>query len=66
MIQEREKRLKNRGELRTDEEIRLSSQKEKRQRVLEGLRAFRPIEIDTTNLDAQTVLQHALIEIHCL
>ena len=61
--EERENRLKNRDELRTDEEIRLSSQKENRQRVLEGLLAFEPIEIDTTNLDAQAVLQRALIEI---
>ncbi len=61
--EERENRIRNRGELLTDEEIRLSSQKEERARVLEGLRAFNPIEIDTTHLDAQTVLQRALIEI---
>ena len=60
--EERENRIKNRGELLTDEEIRLSSQRENRQRVLEGLRAFGPIEIDTTNLDPQTVLQRALIQ----
>ena len=54
--EERGNRIKNRGELLTDEEIRLSSQKENRQRVLEGLRAFEPIEIDTTNLDTEEVL----------
>ena len=64
--EERENRLKNRGELRTDEEIRLSSQKENRRRVLEGLRAFSPIEIDTTNLHKKDVLEHCFLKLQKL
>ena len=64
--EERENRLKNRGELLTDEEIRLSSKKEARARVLEGLRAFNPIEIDTTNLDQKDVLEHCFLKLRNL
>jgi len=54
------KRLHGRGEVETSEESELSSNVEKRLRVLESYKSFNPIIIDTSNKSPEQVCLEAL------
>lgn len=53
-------RMDGRGEPTTSEESNLAQNTERRRAVLEAYRSFSPIEIDTSNLNPQEVLEIAL------
>jgi thymidylate kinase len=56
----RNKRMVGRGEPTTDEEYNLASDTKRRESVIAAYRSFSPIEIDTSNLNPEEVLQAAL------
>jgi UMP-CMP kinase 2, mitochondrial len=58
--QNRIERIGERGILVTEEEIRLESESCERQRVLDLLQHFDPIEIDTSNITPKEVLEQIL------
>ena len=56
----RKKRMCERGEPRTDEERNLEVDVERREAVLQAYRMFKPIEVDTSNLNPDGVLKAGL------
>lgn len=60
----RGQRLVGRGVPATDEERRLADEADSRQAVLAAYRRFSPIEVDTSGLDPQSVLDAVLALLH--
>lgn len=60
----RKRRMCKRGEPRTDEELNLEVDVERREAVLQAYRMFEPIEVDTSNLNPDGVLKAALVALH--
>ena len=60
----RKRRMCERGEPRTDEELNLEVDVERREAVLQAYRMFEPIEVDTSNLNPDGVLKAALVALH--
>ena len=54
------KRMARRGLAMTEEEMRLEEKKKSRANVLNGLRSFDPIEIDTSHLNTEEVFIEAI------
>ena len=59
-------RIMHRGEPMTDEEVRLSTLHHSREQVLNALREFNPIEIDTSNLTSEEVLTRVIDELEVI
>lgn len=60
----RKRRMCKRGEPRTDEELNLEVDVERREAVLQAYRMFESIEVDTSNLNPDGVLKAALVALH--
>lgn len=60
----RKKRMCERGAPRTDEERNLEEDVERREAVLQAYRMFKPIEVDTSNLNPDGVLKAVLAALH--
>ncbi len=60
----RAERMHGRGEPVTTEEHNLAADIARREAVLQTYRTFKPIEIDTSHLDADAVLEAALTALH--